>query len=130
MSQRHNDPIIIYSYTRRQAIEDGVLIDVTPTAREAAFRYPVAITRAVWDGFLAPDDESRGLGQSETGRLWDVLTMLRVAIRQSTGPAHTLEFPVVFVHHETTRRTVTLKAVCGPDDDLSPCITIMLPVED
>ena len=129
MSQLHDDPII-YSYTRRQAIEDGVLIDITQTAREAAFRYPVAITRAVWDGVVMPDDEDRASGQSEAGRLWDVLTMLRVAIRQSTGPAHTLEFPVVFVHHEATRRTVTLKAVCGPDDDLSPCITIMLPVED
>ncbi len=68
-------------------------------------------------------------GQSEPGRPWDLLTVLRVAIRQSKGPAQTLQFQVIVVHHGTDRRTVTLKAVCGPDDDGSPCITIM-PLEE
>ena len=125
-----DDTDLVFSYSRRQALEDGVLVDVREMAREAGFRYPVAITRAVWDGVVTPDHESRAMGQSEAGRLWDVLTLLRVAIRRSRGPAQTMEFQVVFVHHETTRRPVTLKAVYGPDDDWSPCITVMLPVED
>src|SRR5262249_4146387 len=33
---------------RADALRDGVLIDVTPTAREAGFRYPVALTAATW----------------------------------------------------------------------------------
>jgi len=36
---------VIYSYTRAQAIEDGMFVDVTETAKEAGFKYPVAITR-------------------------------------------------------------------------------------
>ena len=40
---------VIFAYTRAQAIEDGILVDVSETAREAGFRIPVAITRTVWD---------------------------------------------------------------------------------
>ena len=31
---------IIHSYTRAQAIEDGILVDVSDTAREAGFTIP------------------------------------------------------------------------------------------
>ncbi len=125
-----DDTDLVFSYSRRQALEDGVLVDVSEMAREAGFRYPVAVTRAVWDGVVTPDAESRALGQSEAGRLWDVLTVLRVAIRRSKGLAQTLEFQVIVIQHGADRRIVTLKAVCGPADDGSPCITVMLPAED
>ena len=39
---------LIHSYTRAQAIEDGVLVDVSDVATEAGFKLPVAITRAAW----------------------------------------------------------------------------------
>ena len=35
---------VISRYTRAQAIEDGVLVDVSELAREAGFRFPVAMT--------------------------------------------------------------------------------------
>jgi hypothetical protein len=34
---------------RADALRDGVLIDVSTVAREAGIRYPVALTRAVWE---------------------------------------------------------------------------------
>jgi hypothetical protein len=40
---------LIHRYTRVEAIRDGVLIDVSAVAREAGIRYPVALTRAVWE---------------------------------------------------------------------------------
>jgi hypothetical protein len=41
----------IHSYSRAQAIADGVLVDVT--AKEAGFKYqPVALTRAVFDLYV------------------------------------------------------------------------------
>ena len=130
MSQAHDDPII-YSYTRRHAIDDGVLIDVTPPAREAGFCYPVAVTHAVWDQIISPDEASRATaGQSEEGRLWDVLWMLKLAILQARPKVHTLTFELLVVHQGALVRPVTLKATCGPNDDGSPCVTIMLPDED
>ncbi|HKI36594.1 MAG TPA: DUF6573 family protein [Gemmataceae bacterium] len=39
---------LIHRYTRADALRDGVLIDVSATAREAGFKYPVALTAAAW----------------------------------------------------------------------------------
>jgi hypothetical protein len=117
-------------YTRQQAIEDGVLVDVSETAREAGIKYPVAVTRAVWDGVIVPDDEDCRLGQSESGRLWDVLAVYRARARTSRGGSE-MRYTLLVVQ-KGRRRSVELKAVCGPHgpDDPRPCITIMMPDED
>ena len=36
-----------------RAFRDGVLIDVSATAREVGIRYPVALTRGVWERCVA-----------------------------------------------------------------------------
>jgi len=48
---------VIDSYTRAQAIEDGVLIDVSNAAKEAGFRIPIALTTAVWADCVAWDGD-------------------------------------------------------------------------
>ncbi len=125
-----DDADLVFSYSRREALEDGVLVDVTKTAHEAGFRYPVAVTRTVWEQIIEPDQASRAVGQSAEGRLWDVLWMLRAAIRR--GPRHTdtLHYQLLVVQEGQTASSVTVRAVCGPDDDRSPCVTVMLPEED
>jgi hypothetical protein len=40
---------LIHRYTRADAIRDGVLSDVSETAKEAGIRWPVALTAAVWE---------------------------------------------------------------------------------
>ncbi len=117
----------IYTYTRDQAIEDGVLIDVSDMAKEAGFKWPVAVTVNVWVYYIVPDEKSRSYGQSEEGRLWDLLTMLRLS-SQNGGEIITLK--VYFLMEGNKRRLVTLKAVAGPGDHGEPVITIMLPGED
>ena len=77
------DDLLIFSYSRKEAIEDGVLIDVTETAREAGFRYPVALTSAAWATCVSVPAGVEC--QDEKGRLWDVLTMLRHASRGARG---------------------------------------------
>jgi hypothetical protein len=121
---------LIHRYTRADAIRDGVLIDVSATAREAGIRYTVALTRAVWERCVTVPPGV--LCQDEAGRLWDVLTMLRYAIRGSDNGASVLRFGV-HVRNDNRDRTpplVRLWAVCGPADDGSPCITVMMPGED
>src|ERR1017187_6094321 len=69
---------VIYSYTRAQAIADGVQVEVTKTAQEAGIKFPMFLTRAVFDKYVAvPPDVT---GQDEAGRLWDVVWMTRFAI--------------------------------------------------
>jgi hypothetical protein len=114
-------------YTRAQAIEDGVLVDVSTTAREAGITFPVAVTRTVFDHYITPDPRSIKFGQSVEGRLWDALWMLRNAAKRGGGTIH---YNVYFIMKERQSRLVQLKAVCGPGDDAEPVITIMLPEED
>ena len=120
---------VISSYTRENAIEDGVLIDVTETAKEAGFRFPVAVTEAVWKGYIVPSKESERFGQSVSGRLWDVLSVLFFEIRKNSDKA-TIQFPIRFIMKTKQKRVVWLKAICGPGDNMEPVITIMLPNED
>ena len=122
------DNTLTISYSRRDALADGVLIDVTDTAREAGFRVPVALTAAA---HAAAVEIPPGVtGQDEVGRLWDVLTMLRHSARGRAGEGSTVFFDVLVLNCGGVPRPVRLKAVCGPDDDLSPCVTVMLPGED
>lgn len=119
---------LIFAYTRRQAIEDGVLIDVTERAKEAGFRVPVALTSAVWAECVAVPDGTEG-DQDEAGRLWDVLWMCRAYASRNVAERELL-FHLSVKQQDGKPETVMLKAAVGPDDDTSPCVTIMLPDED
>lgn len=120
---------VIFSYTRKQAIEDGVLVDISETARQLGFRYAVAVTAHVWAEVIVPDDRAKSLGQSESGRLWDVLWMLHVAIKGAAGSPDTLLYKLI-VSDGRKQREVQLKSVCGPGDEGEPVITIMGEHED
>jgi hypothetical protein len=119
---------LIHAYTRAQALEDGFLVDVTPTAQEAGIKYPVALTRAVWCQYVGVPEGVEG--QDEAGRLWDVLSMLRHAIGRAKQGTSILLYQVYVRNDNRKARPVTVKAICGPADDGSPCITVLLPDED
>ena len=121
---------VIYSYTRAQAVADGVQVEVSKVAAEAGIKFPVFITRTVFDSFVAvPDGVS---GQDEAGRLWDIVWMLRFAIMRSHG--HTARLPVaLYVRNDNhAAKLIKLIATCGPldMDDPQPAITVMMPDED
>jgi hypothetical protein len=124
-----NNEEVIYAYSRAQAIDDGVLVDVTETAKEAGFKYPGALTRTVWSTYV---EVPAGVeGQDEAGRLWDILFMMRHTARGSDfGNVILFELHVRNDNRDRTPPLIELKAVCGPNDDGSPCITVMLPGED
>lgn len=119
------DADLISVYTRSQAIEDGVLIDVTDTAREAGFVFPVAITVGVFADSVVWNDSNRGI-QDEAGRLWDVLWMARNAARRGGDRVRFQVYRVPNTPKATQPRLVTLVAVCGPGDTAEPVVTIML----
>jgi hypothetical protein len=124
------DAEVISRYTRADAIADGVLIDVSATAREAGIRYPVALTRAVWARCVAVPPGV--MCQDEAGRLWDVVWLLRVAIRGSRAGASGVCYAVHVRNdnHDGTPPLVRLKALRGPGDQGELVVTVMLPGED
>jgi hypothetical protein len=122
---------VIFSYTRAQAIEDGVLVDLTAWAKETGLRIPVACTSTVWHGYIVPPKGTKELGQSERGRVHDVLWLLNVAIRADRdAPRDQIRYRVLFLQAPSKTEEVTLKAHVGPGDDGEPVVTIMRQDED
>lgn len=133
LTELFGEPISIYS--RAQAIADGVLVDVSETAKEAGIKFPVAITRGAFDECVTLPEGYHGL-QDERGRLWDVISMLRFAIRKSGGGG-TIRYGVMvrgvtkqLRDDQRSPKVHGLWAQCGPGDTAEPVITIMLPFED
>ncbi len=127
-----DDPLFgkaIYCYSRAQAIDDGVLMDVTEVANQVGFRYPVAITVALHDR-LQPSRHDTG--QDYDARLWDVLWVAALSVRLNDYETDTVHFTAT--QQETDPKTghlqsidLRLWAVCGPGDEGEPVITIGFP---
>ena len=95
-----NTDDIISVYTRAEALADGVLIDVTKTAKEAGIVYPTTVTQALWNEYIKVPEELKGI-QDMQGRLWDVLTMFRFGAKatkknENNNVAQTMLFKVLF----------------------------------
>ena len=126
---------VIYAYTRRQAIEDGVLVDLMQAelvelVHNAGFKFPVAMTAGAFGDYVQLTPKALEAGNDLKGRLWDVLWMLRVAIRKQRGNSPEIMFQFLCVTDRIKPRLCTLKAVCGPGDQGEPVLTIMHPWQD
>ena len=121
---------VIYTYTRKQAVADGVQVEVTKTAQEAGITFPVFITRTVFNAYVAVPDGVTG--QDEDGRLWDIVWMLRFAIMRNHGHADRLPVALYVRNDNHRAKLVKLVATCGAldIDDPQPAITVMMPDED
>ena len=116
-----NDDLIC-SYTRAEALADGVLIDVSERAQRAGIKYPTACTAGVWSliDCLPASDTDTLAGIVRDVRAEEVLRVMLAAIRQARG---------------TDRVTfealgASLWAQCGPGDTAAPVITVMREGED
>jgi hypothetical protein len=120
---------MIYSYTREQALADGVLVDASQMAKEAGIKYPVALTVALWHGYIVPSEDLENVGQSTDGRLWDLLFLFTFYARKVSTPK--FQYKCLFLMKPSgSPETKSIKAHIGPGDHGEPVITLMLPEED
>jgi hypothetical protein len=140
---------VISSYSRAQAIADGVLVDVSNVLTPCPFKYPVAMTIAAYSATICAggkwvndtsNDNDKTVcgsatlvlpgGQDVKGRMHDVFWMLQCAIK-SSGMRESVNFSVmVDTHGNGHHNRVDLYSVCGPGDTVAPVLTIMLQGED
>ena len=122
---------VIHSYTRQQAIEDGVLIDLTEWASAdkgfyGGFTCPVAVTATVWADIKAiPDSHSY---QDVRGRAHDLLFMASLTCRKAGGNEGPRLFRLIMHVGRSTYYTAKIVAVPGDNGEL--VIIIMRPDED
>lgn len=154
-TQLTNNNDYLHTYSRADAIEDGILVDLMQPSlvhlvKQAGFRYPIAMTKTAFNRYVELDLLTETHGQDLTGRLWDILCMLSFVIKSNKK-----ESEIFFIFtclpnkkQETDDeydyflevnaekdfpsafRLCQLKAVCGAGDNNEPCITVMLPSED
>lgn len=110
----------IYTYTAEQAVEDGILVDVSEMAREAGFSGAFTIRISVGVHNLCTPPKSNKI-QSYDGRLWDVLYLAGMAVGRSKD-LHMAEYQV-----KVGRKNVTLWAML--DTTSGPAIHIIIPSE-
>ena len=120
---------LIYSYSRAQAIADGVLIDVTAQAKEAGFKLHTVVSDNLFHSYIAPPAGLNGEGQSIEGRLHDVFFVLLAAIRSFKAATDYAEIDVLFLLAPGRQEKVKVIAVVGPGDEGEPVMT-MLPGDD
>lgn len=124
----------IYVYSRAQALEDGILVDVTEIAKVAGFKIPVAVSHVVWDMCIdwTIEDSCKQTYQDQKGRLWDILWMLYLACKRNSDEMY-LNYHLSVIPRDGRSKYpahIELKAIINGGDNGEPVITIMLPSED
>jgi hypothetical protein len=113
---------VIYSYSRAQAIEDGVLVDLSNVdSIRQHWKHPFACTSAVW---AIIEEALKQDSQDVSGISHDISTMAKLALRGGREGDQVL-FTVII-----TGRKHSLKLHIGPGDTAAPVLTLMLPNED
>ena len=83
---------VISVYTRRQAIDDGILVDCEQAPigemRRQLIKWPLAMTTTAFHRYVWPIGEDANLppGQSLEGRFWDVVWMFHAAVKGKSRP--------------------------------------------
>lgn len=127
---------VIYAYTRAQAIDDGVLVEVPEIAsRGAGFKVPMAMTASAWGSTVGFGTDLAELLAKATA----VLSAAMMEYRQSEHRARMglgepvgdrLAFAYDAEREEGGVDVVHLVMVIGPGDNAEPVGTVMLPGED
>ena len=110
---------VISVYTRQQAIEDGIFLDVTEVAKAHGFNIPVAVTRNLYHNHI--DDPSI---MGTRSNLDVIFKALKDAILKQTEPDTMMTFNATF-----GTKVVDVWAVIegtSPDDP-TPCMSLMMP---
>jgi hypothetical protein len=112
---------VIHTYTRAQALADGVLVDLSAAFPQETrlYKYHVACTASVF----AMAEKAANFG-SLHGVIWDLIFMSQSGIVKRLGESGVL-FRVILGN-----KTHTLQCICGPGDQAEPVLTIMGEFED
>jgi hypothetical protein len=113
---------------REEAIEAGILVDVSPIAERVGLRLSVGISKPLWElGITASnqldDDECRG-------RVRDVLMALRLHVEQAEITAPWIKFSALLaLPPDSQPQICTLVAIAHKDSSAPYALTVMLPEE-
>ncbi len=120
------DAEVIHAYSRAEAIEDGVLIDVSKQASEVGITLHTAVTPGVWAELIGnPRWEGWGTEDERLKRLLsDACSELEKRERDIVS------FSIRMTDMGAILKEIEIRAQRGPGDNLEPALTVMLGHED
>ena len=110
---------IIFAYTRQQAIEDGIFVDVSEVARTIGFVIPVALTSSLYYAYIKKQDEQ------ETARRLDAFLLTIYNQIQKRKDDNFLKAKVRFDKDKETEVWTVVEGISPTDPN--PAMNIMLP---
>ena len=136
---------VIFAFTRKEALQARDQFEADPIlVKQIGIKFPVYMTSRV--KFRYVEFLKENIGQDETGRLMDILTMFHYSVRKFHSEERRMDFEFLCQFHSSQtwlpnekrtsfssmHRQVKLTAEIGPNDidDPSPAITLMIPGED
>ena len=122
---------IVHMYTRANALEDGVLINLNAIDEiadlvQSHYKFPVDLTESVWAIVCAAVDDDEGCNDL-AGVIHDLLFMSKACYEEINQSERIFK---VLIHLNGELKEYRFKAVFGPDETWAPVVTIMLPLED
>ena len=112
----------IYTYTRQDAINDGIFVDVSEVAKELGFNIPVAITSNLFNTYIKKETET------ETNRRLKIflrITWENISLHPQRDTLTLLTTKAYFDDKTPTDVWIALEAQSPTDP--SPAINILLP---
>ncbi len=115
--------------SRQEAIDAGLLIDVSQKAKGVGFNLAVGITKSLWNRNIS---ESLDLSTPEgEARVRDMLLAVRLRLASLDTPSPWVEVPVLFPsqHGEETSKIFSIYALFHKDPVSEECLTLIHPKE-
>lgn len=111
--------------SREEALQTGLLIDVTPLAKTIGLPLPVGITKPLWDVAITA---SHGIPEDQyESRMRDVLMALRLRLSTSRTTIPWIEFPVLLAFPpDTIPHLCVLHAIAHGDQATTYALTLSL----
>ena len=116
------------SENRQQAIQAGILIDVTADAQKLGLTFPVTITKPLWEVGIAP--LATMSEEDKSARVRDVLMAFRLRLAGQTTLSPLIDFPAMLAMPPgAVPQPVPLFALIQPDEENRAMATLLLPNE-
>jgi hypothetical protein len=109
----------------KQAIEAGLLIDVTPTAQQLGLTFPITISKPLWENGITAHQT---MTEEDTARrLRDVLMAFRLRLSGLVTVTPLLDFPALLaVPPGTIPQPISLVALIQPNKEHQAIATLLL----
>jgi hypothetical protein len=113
---------------REEAIQAGILIDVTPLAQGLGLNLPVGISKPLWEIGITASHKLQNDQYSE--RVRDVLMALRLHLETTEVTSPWIKFPALLAFPpEAAPQVCSLYAVAHKDPSAPYSLTLLLPHE-